>query len=45
MAASDMALNAQIDAAYGSKYSYSPSAVRSVTSAAARATTIKLVPG
>jgi hypothetical protein len=38
------ALNDQIDAAYASKYSYSPSAVSDVTKAAARAATIRLVP-
>ena len=40
----DPALDDQIDAAYRSKYGYSPSGVSHITSAAARAATIKLVP-
>jgi hypothetical protein len=40
----DPALEDQIDAAYHSKYGYSPSGVSHITSAAARAATIKLVP-
>ena len=40
----DSALNDQLDAAYRSKYGYSPSAVSDITSAAARSATIKLVP-
>ena len=37
-------LNQRIDAAYAAKYKYSRSAVRSVTSEAARAATLRLVP-
>jgi hypothetical protein len=40
----DAALNDQIDAAYRSKYGYSPASVNHITSAEARAATIKLVP-
>ena len=40
----DSALNDQLDAAYRSKYGYSSSAVSDITSATARAATIKLVP-
>ncbi len=40
----DAALNGQIDAAYRAKYGYPSSAVSHITSPAARAATIKLVP-
>jgi hypothetical protein len=40
----DAAINDQIDAAYRAKYGYPSSAVSHITSPAARAATIKLVP-
>ena len=40
----DPGLNEQIDAAYRTKYNYYPSGVDHINSAAARASTIKLVP-
>jgi len=40
----DPAINAQVNAAYHTKYSSSPSAVSRIVGSAARAATIKLVP-